>query len=189
MTDFQELIVQYSYLGIFLWFIFFDQVTPIPEELILISMGFAANQGLMNPFAGVGAALLGLVIVDNVYFGLTRSGKYFFKRLKKPKVVKTMERFQTRIREHDWQTILLLSFFPKLRFLTPFMAAAAGIPWLRFSMLNASASAAYVVLYVLVGIFFERQLAHIRLENLIFYIMGFVTIIGIFTFIWMFRKK
>ncbi|MFN7116342.1 MAG: DedA family protein [Saprospiraceae bacterium] len=189
MTDFQALIVQYSYLGIFLWFVFFDQVTPIPEELILISMGFAANQGLLNPFAGVAAALLGLIIIDNVYFGLARSGKYLFKRLKKPKVVRTMQRFQTRIQEHDWQTILLLSFFPKLRFLTPFMAAAAGIPWLRFTVLNALSSAAYVILYVLVGIFFETQLKQVSLENLIFYIMGFVTIIGIFTFIWMFRKK
>lgn len=189
MPDFQTLILQYSYLGIFLWFVFFDQVTPIPEELILISMGFAANQGLLNPFLGIGAALLGLIIIDNVYFGLARSGKYLFKRLKKPAIVATMQRFQMRIREHDWQTILLLSFFPKLRFLTPFMAAAAGIPWLRFSFLNALSSAAYVVLYVLIGIFFEQQLKHIRLENLIFYIMGFVTIIGVITFIWMFRKQ
>ena len=52
MNDFQELILQYSYIGIFLWFVFFDQITPIPEELVLITMGFIANKAAMQTNAG-----------------------------------------------------------------------------------------------------------------------------------------
>ncbi|MDX1939823.1 MAG: VTT domain-containing protein [Saprospiraceae bacterium] len=188
MTDFQELIEQFSYLGIFLWFAFFDQITPIPEELVLITMGFIANQGHIHPLLAGLTALGGLIVVDNVYYGLGKSGKFLFNRLRKTSEMEMMERFKKRIVAHDWQTIFMMSYFPKLRFITPFLAAAAGIKWLRFAIINAASSATYVTLYILLGIFFEHQLESIKLEMLMIYITVFTLIIGIIVFIWIFRK-
>lgn len=187
MTEFQALLLQYSYLGIFLWFVFFDQITPIPEELVLISMGFLANQGHLNPILAGATALTGLVIIDNIYYGLGKSGKMLFK-LRKDSSVKLMEKFKIRIQRHAWQTIFMMSYFPKLRFITPFLAAAAGISWKRFSIINAASSATYVTLYILLGIFFERQLKEIELEVLIIYITIFTFVIGLVVFIYIFRK-
>ncbi|MBK7870148.1 MAG: DedA family protein [Saprospiraceae bacterium] len=188
MTDFQELIQQFSYLGIFLWFAFFDQITPIPEELVLISMGFIANQGHIHPLLAGLTALGGLIVVDNVYYGLGKSGKMLFNRFRKASEMELIERFKKRIVAHDWQTIFMMSYFPKLRFITPFLAAAAGINWLRFAIINAASSATYVALYILLGIFFERQLEAITLEMLMIYITVFTLIIGIIVFVWIFRK-
>lgn len=188
MNDFQELILQYSYIGIFLWFVFFDQITPIPEELVLITMGFIANKGHINPILAGASALIGLVIIDNVYYGLGKSGKSLFNRFRKDAEKELMARLKTRIKQHDWQTIFMMSYFPKLRFITPFVAAAAGIPWTRFAIINAASSATYVTLYILLGIFFEYQLKEIKLEILMLYISIFTLIIGIIVFIWIFRK-
>lgn len=187
MTDFQVLLLQYSYLGIFLWFVFFDQITPIPEELVLITMGFLANQGHIHPILAGATALIGLVIIDNVYYGLGKSGKMLFK-LRKASMITLMERFKKRIQLHAWQTIFMMSYFPKLRFITPFLAAAAGIGWIRFATINATSSATYVTLYILLGIFFERQLKEIELEVLMIYITIFTFIIGVVVFIYIFRK-
>lgn len=188
MSEFQELLLQYSYLGIFLWFVFFDQITPIPEELVLISMGFLANQGHIHPVLAGAAALVGLVIIDNVYYGLGKSGNMLFKRWRKDAEIALIERFKIRIQRHDWQTIFMMSYFPKLRFITPFLAAAAGIAWVRFAIINAASSATYVTLYLLLGIFFEYQLEEIKLETLMIYITIFTLIIGIVFFVWIFRK-
>lgn len=188
MTDFQELLLRYSYLGIFLWFVFFDQITPIPEELILITMGFLSNQGHLNAALGGAAALTGLVIVDNVFYWFGKSGKFIYRRLRKPSGKVMIEKFKSRIQKHAWQTIFMMSYFPKLRFITPFLAAAAGIRWQRFAVINATSSATYVCLYILLGIFFERQLKEIKLEVLMIYISIFTFIIGIAFFIWIFRK-
>jgi membrane-associated protein len=187
MTDFQVLLLQYSYLGIFLWFVFFDQITPIPEELVLITMGFLANQGHIHPILAGATALIGLVIIDNVYYGLGKSGKMLFK-LRKASTIALIERFKKRIQRHAWQTIFMMSYFPKLRFITPFLAAAAGIGWIRFAIINATSSATYVTLYILLGIFFERQLKEIELEVLMIYITIFTFIIGVVVFIYIFRK-
>ncbi len=188
MTDFQQLIEQFSYLGIFFWFAFFDQITPIPEELVLITMGFIANQGHLDPVLAGAVALGGLMVIDNLYYGLGRSGKMIFNRFRKASEMEVMERFKTRIKQHDWQTIFMMSYFPKLRFITPFLAAAAGIRWARFAMINAASSATYVTLYILLGIFFQQQLQAIKLEILMLYITIFTLMIGIIVFIWIFRK-
>ncbi len=188
MTDFQELIQQFSYLGIFFWFAFFDQITPIPEELVLITMGFIANQGHIDPVLAGITALGGLMVIDNIYYGLGKSGKILFNRFRKAPDLEIIERFKTRIVEHDWQTIFMMSYFPKLRFITPFLAAAAGIGWLRFAIINAASSATYVALYILLGIFFEKQLQSIRLEMLMIYITIAMLVVGIVVFLWIFRK-
>ncbi len=188
MTDFQELIEQFSYFGIFLWFAFFDQITPIPEELVLITMGFIANQGHLDPVLAGIAAVGGLVAIDNIYYGLGKSGKFLFNQLGKASNLEVIEKFKIRIIEHDWQTIFMMSWFPKLRFITPFIAAAASIKWLRFAIINALSSMTYVILYILLGIFFEEQLEAIRLEMLMVYITIVMLIVGILVFVWIFRK-
>lgn len=188
MSEFQALLLQYSYVGIFLWFVFFDQITPIPEELVLITMGFLANQGHLNPVLAGVTALAGLIIIDNVYYGFGHSGKMLFQRWRKPSEIALVERFKKRIQLRAWETIFMMSYFPKLRFITPFLAAAANINWVRFAIINATSSATYVTLYILLGIFFEHQLEAIKLEVLMIYITVFTIIIGIIVFVWIFRK-
>ena len=72
-----------SYLGIFIWFLFLDQLTPIPEEVTLLSIGYIAERHLINPyFAGL-AAFLGVTIIDTVFYWLAYSGNKIINRFKK----------------------------------------------------------------------------------------------------------
>ena len=71
-----------SYLGIFIWFLFLDQLTPIPEEVTLLSIGYIAERHLINPyFAGL-AAFLGVTIIDTVFYWLADSGNKIINRFK-----------------------------------------------------------------------------------------------------------
>ena len=56
-----------SYFGIFIWFLFLDQLTPIPEEVTLLSIGYIAKNHLINPYYAGLSAFLGLTIIDNLF--------------------------------------------------------------------------------------------------------------------------
>ena len=44
--DITHYIAHYSYLGIFIWFFLIDQLTPIPEELVLVTVGYLTHSDL-----------------------------------------------------------------------------------------------------------------------------------------------
>jgi membrane protein DedA with SNARE-associated domain len=52
----------------------------------------------------------------------------------------------------------LIGALPKLRFLSPIIAATANISWKLFIFVNSAATVFYVTAYMLIGILFHRQL-------------------------------
>ena len=46
-------ITHYYCLGIFIWLVFLDQITPIPEELVLLTIGDIGDSEFVNPFLQV----------------------------------------------------------------------------------------------------------------------------------------
>lgn len=64
----------FGYLGIFIFFLTIDQVTPIPEEISLLTIGYFSSKGAFNPIIGGAVALFAFVAVDSFYFLLVKSG-------------------------------------------------------------------------------------------------------------------
>lgn len=190
MPDFDQIIQQFSYLGVFIWFLVFDQITPIPEEVVLVTLGYLSNHGLLNPIGAAVAALTGLVIIDNTYFYAATSGKRLFRRFHKNTNKGLVEKFKLRVQENAWQTLLIMAFFPKLRFLGPIVAASAGLTWKKFLLIDIVGAVAYVTFYMLLGIFFEHQLKIITDEIESLQHSLFAIIVGILTIalFWLARK-
>lgn len=186
-----NLINQYSYLGIFLWFMIFDQLTPIPEEVSLLTIGYIASQTSLNPLWCSIVSLMGLLAIDNLYYFLTYKGSRIASRLlTKQKTNNFLQRLKQKVSENSWLYLFIIEFIPRLRILSPIIACTSNIGWKKFTLINTTATSLVVLIYIFIGIFFQNSLSHILkgFETLRHFVFAMV-LISIFLFIWRFFKK
>ena len=155
LTDY---IQQFSYLGIFLWFAVIEQVTPIPEEVYLISLGYVAIHVGLNPFLSGIVALAGLLATDNVLYYLSLKGNKLAKKLLSKINPAIMERIERNFKERSVKTLFVTALIPKLRFFSPIIAGTLKVRWPTFLFINGGATLFYVIVYMCIGIFFHNQL-------------------------------
>ncbi|MFV5685289.1 DedA family protein [Flavobacterium sp. GB2R13] len=177
-----------SYLGIFIWFLFLDQLTPIPEEVILLSIGYIAEHHLINPyFAGL-AAFLGVTIIDTVFYWLAYSGNKLINRFKNNISEKLEEKYLKGLIEHHFRTLLLLSFIPKVRFFSPIFAGMFRVKWQTFFVINGIGTIIFIIVYIAVGMLFHSSLEYLLKEvellrhSIFIVFMVVITIVVFFKF-------
>lgn len=186
-----DLITQYSYLGIFLWFIIFDQLTPIPEEVSLLTLGYISSQTSLNPFLCGVVSLIGLLAIDNIYYFLTYKGSRIATRLFEKQNYSTfLLSLKQKVHDNSWIYLFVIEFIPRFRILSPIIACTSNIGWKKFNLINTTATSVVVVIYIFIGIFFHASLSHIlkkfeTLQHIIFVLV----ILSILLFIWRFFKK
>ncbi len=155
LTDY---IQQFSYLGIFLWFAVIEQVTPIPEEVYLISLGYIAIHIGLNPYLCGMVAVIGLLTTDNALYYLTLKGNRLTKKLLSKINAKVMERIERNFKGRSVKTLFVTALIPKLRFFSPIIAGTLKVRWPTFLFINGGATLFYVIVYMCLGIFFHNQL-------------------------------
>lgn len=159
--DISTYIHQFSYLGIFFWFLIIEQLTPIPEEVSLISLGYICMHNHLNLFIAGGLSLVGLLTTDNALFYLSKKGRRFTDKLQRNYNGKLLSRFKKEIHTHTTRTLVLCALLPKVRFLSPIIAATSGIDWKRFFIINSLTTCAYVTVYTVSGVLFHQGLSNI----------------------------
>lgn len=152
-----------TYPAIFLWFLVLEQLTPVPEEVALMSMGYVAVHTGMNPYLCGAVALTGLLITDNFLFYLGRKGSRFTRKMVARLSGKMLERIEENMK-HSKVTIFVLGLIPKLRFIAPVIAGTVQVSWKYFFVINSLTTLFYVAFYMMVGIFFHEGLKEIPHE-------------------------
>src|ERR1051325_2258475 len=131
-SGFGDYVAQFGYLGIFLFFVTVDQVTPIPEEVTLLTIGYLASRGMFNAFIAGTVSLVAFLAVDTAYFYLAKSGNRLVKKLKDRMKSKFMERYKHRFKHHMPKTLLVLNFIPRARMFGPILGGMLEVPFTRF---------------------------------------------------------
>lgn len=162
--DVSQYIIHFSYLGIFLWFAFIEQITPVPEEVSLISLGYIAMHTSLNVYVAAAVAIFGLTVADNLFYYLSYKGSKLTQKITGRTNNKILEKVKINLQKHAVRTLIVLALLPKLRFLSPVISAAAGISWRLFFWVNMAATAFYTTLYMFFGIFFHNSLQKIFKE-------------------------
>jgi membrane protein DedA with SNARE-associated domain len=147
-----------SYFGIFIWFLFLDQLTPIPEEVTLLSIGYIAEHHLINPYLAGLSAFCGLTIIDNLFYWLAFSGNKLINRFKNKIGQKMQEKYLQGMEKHSVRTLLLLSFIPKIRFFSPIFAGLFHVKWRTFFIVNGIGTLIFILLYIAAGMLFHTSL-------------------------------
>lgn len=103
-------------------------------------------------------SLTGLLIADSILFFISRKGAIWTSRLFSKKNSKLIQKLESDFVSHATRTIIISALLPKIRFLSPIVAASSGISWIRFISVNGVITAAYVTFYITAGMFFNKQL-------------------------------
>lgn len=156
--DITYYIIRYSYLGIFIWFLIIDQLTPIPEELVLLTVGYLMHSIPIHPvFAGISAAM-GLMIVDNIYYYLAFTGNKWTQRVQQKQRKLLIRKFSQELQKHQIRTLLIIAFIPKVRFFGPILAGFSKLPYKHFLLINSVGTLTYVTVYLSMGYYFHHAM-------------------------------
>ncbi len=151
-----------SYIGIWVVSFLSNIVIPVPEEVILLALGYLAGTGQISLIIVLPIIISGLLLSDCILFILSKKGsrivtwlytKFFSKRFK--------QKDQMWIDTHIGKIIFFSRFLIQLRFIGPFLAGQKKLSLKTFIKYNLSALVIYVPLYVLLGDFFHSRVKSI----------------------------
>lgn len=133
-------------------------------EMIVTVAGFAAHQGILNPYMVALCAFLGSFTADQFIFLLTRRHEKarWIERLRRKPVFSTATGM---VQRYPNAFILAFRFLYGLRTVGPAAIALAGVSSVRFLVLNAISAAVWAMTFTLLGYFFG-QTAEVLLGKL-----------------------
>jgi membrane protein DedA with SNARE-associated domain/rhodanese-related sulfurtransferase len=145
--------------------VFIEQMgIPLPAAPWLLAAGALAATGKMNWFVALGAATVGSVVADLIWFYL---GRYYGNRvlrllcrisLEPDTCVRRTEGVFTR---YGVKGIVVAKFIPGLSTLAPPLAGGSGVSTPRFLFFDGLSSLLYTGCFMVAGVLFSRQLEQI----------------------------
>ncbi len=198
MTGTEEVINQLgalSYGGI--WFVSFlsNVVIPIPEELVLLALGYLSGTGVINGFIVIPITISALLVNDIILYSLVKKGskittyiynRFFAKRLEK--------RGDAWLNMNIGSIIFFSRFLVQLRFIGPFIAGTRHLPLKKFVIYDLLALVVYVPLFTGLGWYFHSRIILIIKEvgivrNIILIIIALVLSYGLARFVYKLTMK
>ena len=168
---------QLSYIGLFLFVVFSGYLIPIPEEIMLLLLGYIAGVGVVSIYTALAAGILGVLAGDNILFWISHyKGSKLIKRLRKKIRQHELNKYRHLMKKHIGKTIFIVRFIVGLRFFGPFLAGSMKIKWKIYQFYNFLAVLIYVPLLIFLGFRFHTQLALVITEveivrHLIFFML------------------
>ncbi len=192
MNGTQELIQSLggiSYFGIFGISILANVFIPVPEEVVLLALGYIARSGGISIFAIMPIVMAGLLVSDVGMYILARSGNRLVTGFYNKFFAKRIGTHQYWIETHIKKVIFFSRFLMQLRFLGPFMAGHLKIRFRTFLFYELAALIIYVPFIVWIGWYFHARVAAIAdgigtIRNIILIIVGITLIISISKYIY-----
>ncbi len=186
--DYTPLVLNYvdnfSYLAIFILAFFSGYLIPIPEEIILIIIGYLCTPllGIMSLPVAIIVCIVSLICSDNLLFHILHHDNRFTKKLREKVFSLQLMKHRNRMEKHIDKTIFLSRFTPFLRFVGPVLAASIKTNKKQFFIFNSLAVIIYTPILILLGYVFSAHLPFLvhKLERIHhFVVIGFWAFIGL----------
>jgi len=153
-----------SYLGVFIYFALLSYIIWIPEEIVLLAIGYMASVNGLEPWPALSAAIAGALMGDNLLFYLSRHGSPRLRRFEHKLSSGRVSKYRKLLEDHIGKTIIFSRFIAGLRFVGPYMAGTHKVSWKKFFVMNALAGIIVGVVFLLVGYHYEYQISRIITE-------------------------
>ncbi len=151
-----------SYLGIFIFAIFSGYVVPIPEEIILLIVGYMAYAEIIHIWPAIFVVIIAFIIGDNVLYRLTlKNNKWVTKLIHEVFSLKIVSKNRALLERHLDVTIFLTRFLPFMRFVGPVFAGYVKAKQKTFMIYNTLAILIYAPLVIWLGYYFNGYLLDI----------------------------
>lgn len=153
-----------SYFGIFIVVMIAGYLIPVPEEIVLLLVGYLAANNYLNAYLAVVVSILGVLTGDNIVYWLSNHSSKFIKKVKKRISITKIHKYEQLLKEHAGKTIFCSRFIVGLRFIGPLMAGTNKVKWQKFMFFVSLATLIYVPLVVGIGYAFSSNLSAIIIE-------------------------
>jgi membrane-associated protein len=189
-TEIMPYLQHLSYFGVFFLLALLDVLIPLPEEIILVMIGYTVYFSTLDPFLTILIAIAAFLGGDNITFWLSRGGNRLIARITTKKAAPLIERYAGNMRSKAGVTLLIMTFVPSIRFFAPIVAGSVRTPWKVFILYDFVAVGLYVSLYLLAGYFFHSQINGIIKEfETLGHLMIYVFLLAIGLALGIFLKK
>ena len=199
MTGAEETINQLgalSYGGIWVVSFLSNIVIPIPEEIVLLALGYLSGTGVINGYIVIPIIISALLLNDLILYLLSKHGSKLTSFLYTKFFAKRLEKKGNFVSNISTKKIVFFSrFLMQLRFLGPFLAGTRNFPKKDFVRYNFFALLIYVPLYVGLGWYFHSRVLLIIKDvsiakNIFLMVLSGVIIFAIIktSYRWVFKK-
>jgi len=164
MSETSQILTQVSglsYLGIFGIAFLANVVVPVPEEIVMLAIGYAAGTGAINFWITLPIVIVGAFLSDVGMYTLSYHGnkiinwvyEKFFSRIAQPDSVF--------VQKHIGKIIFMSRFLVQLRFIGPFFAGRLKVGFKKFAALDVAALCIYVPVLMWAGHYFASRINEI----------------------------
>ena len=193
----QEIINQIgvlSYSGIWILAFLSNAVVPVPEEVVLLVLGYLSGGHIFNIWIIIPIFITGLFTSDIIIFTLARRGSKFLQRIYNKFFASRVEGREEWIDRHMIKIIFFARVTIYLRFLGPFLAGQKRVPYRKFLFWDFLALIFYVPFYLFIGMYFRSRIESIIagvgvLENIILAIIMLVVLFFLVRFVRRYIRK
>lgn len=147
-----------SYIGLFGISLIANVLVPVPEEIIILAIGYTIGKGHFMFFPALIIIILGTCLVDLCMFWLSRTNNkiivWFYQKIFS-KIFPIRHEFLVK---HAERFIFISRFLVQLRFLGPFIAGQVKVPWKKFMLYDFAAVVVYITSLLLMGSYFAKSI-------------------------------
>jgi membrane protein DedA with SNARE-associated domain len=164
MTETGEILKQIaalSYAGIFGASFLANIVVPVPEEVIILAIGYVAGTGTISFWITLPIVIAGMLLSDIIMFSLSLHGNKIVRTVYDKFFAKIVPMNQEFIEKHITKIIFVSRFLVNLRFIGPFLAGQAKVSYRRFILIDGIAITAYAAVLLWAGHYFSSRIESI----------------------------
>jgi membrane-associated protein len=149
-----------GYLGLFLWLWFGVFVIPVPNEVILMSVGLASAKGSLNPILAFLVTYLGISAAFTSTYLLGRViGRRMLRLLaKKKRFANSIESAMKLMEKYHAFSLSLSCFAPGVRYLVPLLYGFSRLPFKTFALFAYSGAFVWVSIIFVLGYLFGDKM-------------------------------
>lgn len=162
-----NIIEENGYLGLFLWLWFGIFVIPVPNEVLLMTIGLASSMGSLNPILAFIVSYLGISAAFTTSYLLGRVvGRRVLRFLEKRKrFANTIESSMKLMEKYHAFSLTLSCFIPGARNLVPLLYGASRLPFKTFAVFAYSGALIWVMIVFMLGYLFGDKMDTVMKYN------------------------
>lgn len=162
-----NIIEENGYLGLFFWLWFGIFVIPVPNEVLLMTIGLASSMGSLNPILAFIVSYLGISAAFTTSYLLGRVvGRRVLRFLEKRKrFANTIESSMKLMEKYHAFSLTLSCFIPGARNLVPLLYGASRLPFKSFAVFAYSGALIWVMIVFMLGYLFGDKMETVMKYN------------------------
>jgi membrane protein DedA with SNARE-associated domain len=147
-----------TYSGMFVLALSANMIVPVPEEIILLIVGYFTAKGHFSFLYSYLIFLVGMFISDTILYHMAYKGARITRNLAKKVENNRHLKDEGFVKKHIVKIIIISRFLMYLRWIGPVLSGVAKISYKKFAKYNFIALLMYIPLVLWLGFYFENQI-------------------------------